>query len=277
MASKYEDIAKIVIPTRIWNMDEEGIENKIKGNDIKEPIISCSNLCFAYKKEEVLRNVNFEVYNHDFLAVIGPNGGGKSTLMKLMLGLLKPKSGEIYYAKNLNRKIGYVPQDTGINKDFPIQVIDVVKMGFLRPRAFGFRTSYLQNKRAYEILNRLEIAHLAKCKISEISGGQLQRVLIARALCGDPEILMLDEPTSNIDTKAQKEIYDLLKFFNNFYPIIVISHNISILLGYASRVLSVNREVVVHNMPQVVLPNQGHICEIDILNQILESRNETRV
>lgn len=272
MALRHENIAKITIPTRIWNMDEEEKGDGTMENQTNEPIISCSNLSFAYGQEEVLRNVSFDVYSHDFLAVIGPNGGGKSTLMKLMLGLLKPKSGEISYAKDLNHKIGYVPQDTGINKDFPIQVIDVVKMGFLKSKAFGFRTSYLQNKRAYEILNRLEIAHLAKCKISEISGGQLQRVLIARALCGDPEILMLDEPTSNIDTKSQKEIYDLLKFFNNFYPIIVISHNISILLGYASRVLSVNREVVVHNMPQVVMPNQGHICEIDILNQILESR-----
>lgn len=272
MKEQKTSIAKITMLERMWELNVDKKSDKGAKQDSQSPILSCQDVSFAYSQEEVLRNVSFDVYDRDFLGIIGPNGGGKSTLMKLMLGLLKPKTGKICYAKNLDCKIGYVPQDTGINKEFPVRVIDVVKMGFLKPRLFGFRASHLQNKRAYEILNRLEIAHLAKFRMNEISGGQRQRALIARALCGDPEILMLDEPTANIDVKFQKEIYDLLKFFNNFYPIIVISHNVSMLLGYASKVLSVNHEVVAHDMPKLKIPNQEHICEIDILNQVMESR-----
>ena len=238
----------------------------------EEIILSCDKINFAYTQEDVLKNVSFDVYRKDFLALIGPNGGGKSTLMKILLGLLKPQGGKVTYADKICDKIGYVPQDTSVNSDFPIQVIDVVKMGFLKPKFFGFRSNSAQEDKAYEILKQLEISHLAKKKIGELSGGQRQRVLIARSLCGDPEILMLDEPTSNIDNQTQKEIFDLLKFFNNFRTIIVISHDISILLGYASRVLSVNREVVIHDIPKVEMSLDGHICEIDILNQILEQK-----
>lgn len=241
-------------------------------NKEKQKIFECKNLFFAYQNENVLENVNFEVFDKDFLAIIGPNGGGKTTLIKLILGLLKPKKGEIIYQDSLQEKIGYVPQDTSINTDFPIQVIDVVKMGFLKPKIFGFRTTKKQNQEAFEILEKLGIEHLAYKKIGELSGGQRQRALIARALCGNPSIIILDEPTSNIDSRTQKEIYDLLKNFNEFHTIIVISHDISILLGYASRVLSVNREVVLHDVPNFEVPFDGHICEIDILNKMMENK-----
>lgn len=241
-------------------------------DDMNQKIIECKNLSFAYQNENVLENINFEVFERDFLAIIGPNGGGKTTLIKLILGLLKPKKGEIVYKDNIQKQIGYVPQDTGINTDFPIQVIDVVKMGFLKPRFFGFKTSKQQTKEAFEILEKLAIEHLAYKKIGELSGGQRQRALIARALCGNPNVIILDEPTSNIDSKTQKEIYNLLKTFNKFHTIIVISHDISILLGYASKVLSVNREAVLHDVPQFDVSFDGHICEIDILNKMMESK-----
>lgn len=233
-------------------------------------LIECKDLCFAYQNEFVLKNVNFKVYEKDFLAIIGPNGGGKTTLIKLLLGLLKPSQGEIIYKKNLQSLIGYVPQDTSINSDFPIQVIDVVRMGFLQSKWFGFRAKKEQTNEAMEILEKLEVAHLAKKKIGELSGGQRQRVLIARAMCGNPSIIVLDEPTSNIDSKTQKEIYQLLKQFNEFHTIIVISHDISVLLGFASSVLSVNKEAVWHDIPKLDLSLDGHVCEIDILNKMLE-------
>lgn len=260
-----ESIARVTLLDDIWKLEGESIHK----DSSLEPILQFKNVDFSYAREMVLRDVSFDIFSKDFLAIIGPNGGGKSTLMKLMLGLLKPRSGNILYSKNWRHRVGYVPQDTAVNKDFPIQVIDVVKMGLLKPKPFGFRSSLSQDKRVFEILNRLGIAELSKKKIGDLSGGQRQKVLIARALCGHPEVLMLDEPTSNIDTKSQKEIYDLLKFLNNFYSIIVISHDISILLGYASRVLSVNREVVAHDVPKLNISSQGHVCEIDILNQIL--------
>ncbi|WP_104696832.1 MULTISPECIES: metal ABC transporter ATP-binding protein [unclassified Helicobacter] len=245
-------------------------------NEVKQKVIECENVSFAYHSDDVLQNVNFNVYDKDFLAIIGPNGGGKTTLVKLILGLLTPKKGEIKY-QTLREKIGYVPQDTCINPEFPIQVIDVVKMGFLKPKLFGFRAKKEQTKEAFKILEKLGIQHLAHRKFGDLSGGQRQRVLIARALCGNPDIIILDEPTSNIDSRTQKEIYDLLKTFNQFHTIIVISHDISILLGYASRVLSVNREVVLHDMPKFEIPIDGHICEVDILNKIMESKNEKRI
>lgn len=244
---------------------------------MREKIIECKELCFAYHHDYVLENVSFDIFERDFVAVIGPNGGGKTTLIKLLLGLLQPTQGKLICQNDLKTQIGYIPQDTSINSDFPIQVIDVVRMGFLKPSFFGCKINQEIDKQVFAILKRLDILHLANKKIGELSGGQRQRALIARALCGNPKVIILDEPTSNIDTKTQKEIYDLLKEFNNFHTIIVISHDISILLGYASKVLSVNREVVLHDAPSLEISFDGHICEVDILNKITESRNEKRI
>ena len=245
-------------------------------------ILRCENLSFMYDgmQHNALENTSFSVYENDFLAVIGPNGGGKSTLVKLLIGLLAPCSGEIIYpspslhhAKSL---IGYVPQDTSINVDFPISVLDVVLMGFMQPRIFGFRATKAQKHKALEALEKLEIAHLAHNAIAELSGGQRQRVLIARALCGEPKLLVLDEPTSSIDTKMQAQIYKSLKKINNFHTIILISHHISVLLGYANRALFVDKEVIEHTIPRVqsALDTQGdiwgHICEVDLFDKLCE-------
>ncbi|WP_257875418.1 ABC transporter ATP-binding protein [Helicobacter sp. 12S02232-10] len=234
-------------------------------------LLECKDLFYRYGKEYVLKNVNFSVDESDFLAVIGPNGGGKTTLIKILLGLNKPNKGGVFYPNrsifNPQSLIGYVPQDTTINSDFPIQAIDVVKMGFLKRKLFGCRMGKEETFAALDMLERLGVLHLAYKRISNLSGGQRQRVLIARALCGNPKLIILDEPTSSIDIKAQKEIYKILKTFNLNHTIIVISHDLSILLGYASRVLYVNREVVVHKIPKINLDTDGHICEVDLLDK----------
>ncbi|PAF41335.1 ABC transporter ATP-binding protein [Helicobacter sp. 11S03491-1] len=234
-------------------------------------LLECKALSFRYGNEYVLENINFSIMEKDFLAVIGPNGGGKTTLIRILLGLLKPNKGEIVYPNPLmfdsHSLIGYVPQDTTINSDFPIQAIDVVKMGFLKKSFLGYKVSKKETYIAFEMLEKLGVAHLAHYRISELSGGQRQRILIARALCGNPKLIILDEPTSSIDTKTQSEIYKILKNFNTFHTIIVISHDISILLGYASRVLYVNKEVITHKLPNVNLDTNGHICEVDLLDR----------
>lgn len=234
-------------------------------------LLECTGLSYRYGSDYVLENVNFSVNEKDFLAVIGPNGGGKTTLIKILLGLLSPNKGKISYPNpsifNPHSLIGYVPQDTTINSDFPIQAIDVVKMGFLKKSFFGYKVSKKETLLAFEMLEKLGIKDLAYNRISDLSGGQRQRVLIARALCGNPKLIILDEPTSSIDTKTQSEIYKILKSFNAFHTIIVISHDISILLGYASRVLYVNKEVVVHKVPSLNLDTNGHICEVDLLDR----------
>ncbi|PAF53296.1 ABC transporter [Helicobacter sp. 13S00482-2] len=234
-------------------------------------LLECKDLCYRYGSDYVLENVNFSVMEDDFLAVIGPNGGGKTTLIKILLGLLEPNKGKIFYPHNSvfnpHSLIGYVPQDTTINSDFPIQAIDVVKMGFLKKNLFGYKVSKNETILAFEMLDKLGVKDLAYKRISELSGGQRQRVLIARALCGSPKLIILDEPTSSIDTKTQSEIYKILKSFNAFHTIIVISHDISVLLGYASRVLYVNKEVIVHKIPNLNLDTDGHICEVDLLDK----------
>lgn len=200
---------------------------------MKDEIINIQSLSFKYDKELVLSDINLSVNYGDFIVFIGPNGGGKSTLAKLILGLLEPYSGKITYPNmslfNKQSLVGYTPQDTNINKDFPIQTIDIVLMGFLQQKRFGYKVTKKDKINALEIMKILKIEHLQNRKIGDLSGGQRQRVMIARALCGNPKLLIFDEPTSNIDLDTQKEIYSLLKQINLNHTIILISHDISVL------------------------------------------------
>ncbi|WP_290455777.1 metal ABC transporter ATP-binding protein, partial [Helicobacter rodentium] len=197
-------------------------------------IIECKNVKFYFTKEQILYNVNWTICEGDFWAIIGPNGGGKSTLARLLVGLLKPTSGEIIKDKNL--RIGYVPQNTFLNRHFPITTLEVVMMGFLKPRLFGGFLPKNAREIAMEKLKWLRMESYADKKIGELSGGQRQRVLIARALCGNPNLLILDEPTASVDQKSQKEIYDLLRQINQEKTIIMISHDVSVLLDCAKKV-----------------------------------------
>ena len=229
-------------------------------------ILVCENLNFRYDKELVLKNINFTLKYGDFLAIIGPNGGGKSTLAKILLNLLKPTSGSIKYPNitlfNKNSLVGYTPQDTSINKDFTIQAFDVVLMGFLEKRLFGYKITKQDKNEALEIMEKLGIANIRFRKIGDLSGGQRQRVLIARALCGNPKLLIFDEPTSNIDLPTQKEIYNLLKEINSNHTIIVVTHDISNLLEYASDVLFVNKELLSYESLQDNIDIDKYFCKI---------------
>lgn len=232
-------------------------------------IIECKNVKFYFTKEQILYNVNWTICEGDFWAIIGPNGGGKSTLARLLVGLLKPTSGEIIKDKNL--RIGYVPQNTFLNRHFPITTLEVVMMGFLKPRLFGGFLPKNAREIAMEKLKWLRMESYADKKIGELSGGQRQRVLIARALCGNPNLLILDEPTASVDQKSQKEIYDLLRQINQEKTIIMISHDVSVLLDCAKKVLYVNKEVTTHNLPNNInIPcdvktREEHFCEVELM------------
>ncbi|WP_300972376.1 metal ABC transporter ATP-binding protein, partial [Helicobacter rodentium] len=231
-------------------------------------IIECKNVKFYFTKEQILYNVNWTICEGDFWAIIGPNGGGKSTLARLLVGLLKPTSGEIIKDKNL--RIGYVPQNTFLNRHFPITTLEVVMMGFLKPRLFGGFLPKNAREIAMEKLKWLRMESYADKKIGELSGGQRQRVLIARALCGNPNLLILDEPTASVDQKSQKEIYDLLRQINQEKTIIMIGHDVSVLLDCAKKVLYVNKEVTTHNLPNNInIPcdmktREEHFCEVEL-------------
>ena len=244
-------------------------------------VISIKNLTFAYLQDTILDNINLSVNEHDFLAIIGPNGGGKSTLLKTILGIETPSEGSIKILgekaeKNLS-KIGYVPQNTNINTNFPIKVIEVVMMGHVghkRP-LFGYKKEEIAC--AMNALAQVGMEKFSEAKIGSLSGGQRQRVMIARALCANPSILLLDEPTASIDVDGQKQIYDLLKELNKSITIVVVSHDISVILSYANKVAHINKTLTFHNIEHKSTHhhNKEHFCEVEML-QLLGEKKECR-
>jgi len=232
-------------------------------------ILEIQELSYRYDKLNVLEDVNLDVLENDFLAIIGPNGGGKSTLLKLILGLLKTKNSIVKHIKN--DEIGYVPQNTNLNTDFPITALEVVLMGhkISKKQIFGYSKNDISC--AVNSLKQVGMEKFKNFKIGDLSGGQRQRVFIARALCSNPKIMLLDEPTASIDVKGQKEIYELLKELNSSISIVVVSHDISVLMNYAKNVAHVNKSLVYHhlkNIEEQVNTEDEHMCEVELLSAL---------
>jgi zinc transport system ATP-binding protein len=212
--------------------------------------IEIEGLTFSYGAAPVLKDIHLRVEEGEFLGVVGPNAGGKSTLLKLILGLLAPQAGTIRVLgappRSGRKFVGYVPQYAGFARDFPVSVEDVVLMGRLGRRSGPGGYSLGDRKAARRAMVEVEADDLAKAQIGTLSGGQLQRVLLARALAGDPRILLLDEPTANIDQRAESEIFDLLEELNQRMTILVVSHDIAFVSSYVRRVACLNRTLVCH-------------------------------
>jgi zinc transport system ATP-binding protein len=193
--------------------------------------------------------VYFKIFPLDMVSIIGPNGGGKTTLLKLLLGLLKPDRGEVLIfgksPQKVRTRIGYVPQFTRFDPLFPVSVMDVVAMGRLTNGKLG---PYWGKDRehAEKALDEVELGHLKKRAFADLSGGQRQRVLIARALATGPELLFLDEPTSNIDRGAEQRLYSLLEQLNERLTILLASHDVGFVTKVVSHCLCVNRNVLLH-------------------------------
>ena len=215
-----------------------------------QPVISISNLSFSYTPGlPVLENVSLEIPSGQSGCIVGPNGGGKSTLLKLMLGLLQPVSGSIKVlggspAKS-RRKIGYMPQYHQLDASFPASVLEVALMGRLTPRTF-FAYKKSDRNAAMEALDILGIADLAEQSFAGLSGGQRQRVLIAHALAGEPELLLLDEPTANIDPGAEEQFYATLDELRRRMTVITVSHDLGFVNRETDLVICVNRSVNIH-------------------------------
>ena len=238
-------------------------------------VIEVSNLNFSYKKQKVLEDINFTVYEKEFLVITGPNGGGKSTLLKLILGINPLQTGEIsLFSENyLNQiqHIGYVPQNTNINISFPISVLEVVMMGqnSLQKRIFGYKKD--EKVQAYKVLQMVSMDEYASAAISELSGGQRQRVFIARALFSNPKILLLDEPTSNIDFKGKEQIYKVLEELNKNITVIVVSHDISVIVKHSTKAFYINNKLFNHNLDALkkdYKKSDSHICEVELLEML---------
>ena len=215
-----------------------------------EPVIDMQNVDFAYNHEPVLEDVTFEIQTRDFASVIGPNGGGKTTLLKLLLGLLAPDRGTVRVFGQRPRlaldRIGYVPQSYVYDPLFPIRVIDVVLMGRLdKTRLIG---PWTRDDRlaAEDALAETHLADLARRPVASLSGGQRQRMLIARALACRPDLLLLDEPTSNLDPAAEEDLFEILNGINETRTILLVSHDVGFVSGYVNKTICVNRKVNVH-------------------------------
>ncbi|MFY9399418.1 MAG: ABC transporter ATP-binding protein [Desulfomonilia bacterium] len=214
------------------------------------PVIELTGVSFSYQGYRVLDGVSMTVQQGDFLSIVGPNGGGKTTILKLILGLLKPDRGMVKVfgssPEQSRHRIGYMPQYTSLDPLFPVSVLDVVLMGRLGPgMRFGY---YSRSDRllAEEVLERLELYDLRHRPFSRLSGGQFQRVLIARALVSDPELLLLDEPTANVDAAVQTELYEILHQLNERLTIVLVTHDLGFVSRYVNSVACVNRRLIMH-------------------------------
>ena len=221
-------------------------------------------------RQKVLDHVNLDILPNDFIGVIGPNGGGKTTLVKTILKAL-PYSGEVQYSPVIGsdgyRAIGYLPQVSDIDKSFPISVCEVVLSGLqARKRLFG-RYSAADKAKALQLLDLCGIESIARRPIGELSGGQLQRTLLCRALISDPKVLILDEPANFVDNKFEKELYAILRQLNDRMAIIMVSHDLGTITSHVKSIVCVNRHVHRHNS-NVITPEQLHNydCPIQIVS-----------
>lgn len=219
------------------------------------PVIKLRDVCFSYGAHEVLHNVGFELRAREMLAVVGPNGGGKSTLLRLLLGLLSPRLGSVRIfggpPRQARARVGYVPQHPRVDPQFPVSVLDVVRMGRVERHAVGpYRRA--DNAAAEAALTQTGIENLRHRPFAQLSGGQRQRVLIAQALATEADLLLLDEPTANVDPKAEHELIALFGRLRQHKTLVFVSHNVNVVTRHAGHVLCVNRTAVLHPIHQVM-------------------------
>ncbi len=215
------------------------------------PAIEFHNVCFSYGDQEVLHRVCFSVEPTSFVGIVGPNGGGKTTLLRLALGLESPQKGRIAlfgqrpdHARN---RCGYVMQHMHYDERFPATVLEVVLMGRAGRRVWGVYGAS-DRRAALEALERVGMSGFVKRPFATLSGGQQQRVLISQALANEPELLLLDEPTANIDSEGEKTIHDLLNELAQQLTVVMVSHNLNAVLGCATHVLCVNKSVTMNRL-----------------------------
>ncbi|MBI1932656.1 MAG: ABC transporter ATP-binding protein [Ignavibacteriales bacterium] len=231
--------------------------------------IELQNITAGYKLSlPIITDINLNIEEKEFLGIIGPNGGGKTTLLKVILGLIKPNKGKILIngkENNSEHKIGYVPQYSNFDKTYPISVKDVVSMGIKKKTDFHFVES---------ALTQVNLLHKISSQIGHLSGGEQQRVLIARALATNPNILLLDEPTASIDTQTGNNIYELLTELNKEKTIILVSHDIGAISRSVKKIACLNKKLVYHNSKEVTkeMLEETYQCPVDLIAHGLPHR-----
>ncbi len=239
--------------------------------DTSLPAVSFDHVWFSYDSHVVLKDVSFSIKDRDFFALIGPNGGGKTTLIKLCLGLLRPGKGNIrIYGKKpekMRKILGYVPQNPNPNPSFPVSVIEVVLMGRLSRVRIGSRYSKADYEIAMKTLSRVGMREHAESPIHKLSGGQRQRVFLARALATGPRILFLDEPTAGIDAPSQNMLFDLLNELNSTMTIVMVTHDTVAISRYIKTVACVNQRLFLHEEGKITkeMLDATYQCPVDLI------------
>ncbi len=250
---------------------EEAVSQNIDKLTSGPYAIELQGVSFSYEKAEVLRDVSFSLKQGEFLGIIGPNGGGKTTLVKLMLGLLRPDRGKIRILgmepNAASHRVGYVPQSLDLSRSFPISVMDVALMGRLSRSGIGKRYSRADEEKARQVLEKVGMWEHRRKLIGKLSGGQKQRVFIARALATDPEILFLDEPTASVDPEFQVNLYDILEELNKHVTIVVITHDIGVVSSYMKSIACVNKHFIFHEGSHITqdMIDMAYQCPVELV------------
>jgi len=243
---------------------------------MKEPAIELESVSYSYDGAPALENVSLHVPQGEYLAVLGPNGGGKTTLLKLLLGLIQPQSGAVRVLGSepsaASGRVGYMPQFTASGRAFPISVLQTVLMGRLTPRSLWPFWPKADRGKAMECLTRVGAAHLADKALGDLSGGQRQRTFIARALACDPELLLLDEPTASVDPEGRASLQELLGELAKSLTVVLVSHDVSVISRHVTSVACVNRTVHFHPRPEITPEMFGmmyqcgpHGCPVELI------------
>jgi zinc transport system ATP-binding protein len=234
------------------------------------PLLQLENVSFAYGGEPVLDRITLDVQSGEYVGIIGPNGGGKTTLLKVMLGLIQPGSGEVQlFGQPLHQfkdwwRIGYVPQKaTSFDPRFPITVEEVVSLGRVARRGLGRRFSPADHAAVQKALAQVGMTELRTRRLDELSGGQQQRVFIAKALASGPELLILDEPAVGIDNKSQDQFYQLLSELNKKagLTLVMVSHDIDVVVNEVTKVACINETLIYHGDPKAFL-GEEHMAQL---------------
>jgi zinc transport system ATP-binding protein len=237
------------------------MEYNMQAVDHSHTIIELNNVCFSYTNEEVIKDVSLQIHKGDYVGIIGPNGGGKSTLLKLMLGILKPEEGSIkLFGTNMRdfkdwSRIGYVSQRASIEMNFPVTVEEIVAMGRYGKLGLFHFPAKEDKEKAQWALEQVDMVEFKNRQINDLSGGQRQRVFIARALATEPEVIFLDEPTVGVDVKTQKQFYNFLRKLNKDLEVTLVlaSHELDVVAHEATELVYINRTIEYYGNPEEFL------------------------
>ena len=216
-------------------------------------LFEIKSLSAGYENKLVLEDINFTVNENDFIGVIGPNGGGKTTLLKIILGLLKPVRGKIIFNESIlkRNRIGYLPQMSAGDNSFPVTVTDIILSGLMIQKGYMARMSSDDRKKAKSVIAGLGLEDVERSALAELSGGQLQRVFLGRAIIGDPRLLMLDEPDNFVDASFENDFYEKLHELNARMAILMVSHDVGTISSHVKSYACINRKLHYHPSPEI--------------------------